>query len=65
MSQVEFTATMGTIFRSGKVEPAPKDGCSDQQLRQALLDLAQDSQSRTTLQMNRPWEVVLKWTSRV
>ncbi|KAL4753494.1 hypothetical protein BDW72DRAFT_210017 [Aspergillus terricola var. indicus] len=63
MSQVEFVATMATLFRSGKCEPLPTAGINKPDvLRERLLALSRDSVSKLTLQMRNPDGVLLKWT---
>ncbi|KAL2860005.1 putative cytochrome P450 monooxygenase [Aspergillus pseudodeflectus] len=64
MSQVEFVATMATLFRNGKCEPLPTDGVdSPQLLRERLLDLTRDSVSKLALSMRNPDGVQLRWTA--
>ncbi|KAK2803229.1 hypothetical protein FQN50_007096 [Emmonsiellopsis sp. PD_5] len=62
MSQVEFVATMATLFRSTRCEALPTAGIEDPEvLRQRLLRLMWDSVSKLTLQMRNPGEVQLRW----
>src|SRR5271156_6880238 len=64
MSQVEFVAVFVTLFRRCRVEPALSGGESMEEARQRLIEITKDSQPRLTLQMNRPRDVILKWTRR-
>ncbi|KMU92245.1 hypothetical protein CIHG_09939 [Coccidioides immitis H538.4] len=62
MSQVEFVATMATLFRSARCEPLPTVGIEDaEMLRERLRQLAWDSASKLTLQMRDPGRVQLRW----
>jgi cytochrome P450 len=64
MSQVEFVATMATLFRNGKCEPLPTDGVdSPEQLQERLLALTRDSVSKLALSMKNPDAVQLRWTA--
>ena len=64
MSQVEFVAVFMTIFKRFRVEIIQKDGETAAQARQRAIECMEDSQSRLTLQMNRPRDVVLKFVER-
>lgn len=64
MSQVEFVSVFATIFSRWKVELVLKDGESAEQARTRVEQLMEDSQSRLTLQMNRPREVKLRFRER-
>lgn len=64
MAEVEFVAVMMTIFTSYKVKPVVKQGETMEMARQNLLDLMADSQPRTTVQMNRPDDLRLRWEKR-
>jgi cytochrome P450 len=62
MSQVEFVATMATLFRSAHCEALPTAGIEDPEaLRQRLLQLMGDTVSKLTLQMRNPGGVQLRW----
>ncbi|KAJ0413852.1 putative cytochrome P450 monooxygenase [Aspergillus carlsbadensis] len=64
MSQVEFVATMATLFRNGACEPLPVDGVDEpQMLRERLLALTRDSVSKLALSMRNPDAVQLRWTA--
>ncbi|KAL2839118.1 putative cytochrome P450 monooxygenase [Aspergillus pseudoustus] len=64
MSEVEFVATMGTLFRNARCDPLPVDGVeSPETLRERLLSLVSDSVSKLALQMRNADGVYLRWTS--
>ncbi|KAL2803109.1 putative cytochrome P450 monooxygenase [Aspergillus granulosus] len=64
MSQVEFVATMATLFRHGRCEPLSTAGIdSPQLLRERLLGLILDSVSKLALSMRNPDAVQLRWTA--
>jgi hypothetical protein len=64
MSQVEFVAVFATIFSRWKVEVVLREGESMEQGRKRVEEVMEDSQSRLTLQMNRPRDVVLRFRER-
>lgn len=65
MSQVEFVSVFMTIFREYSVEALRKDAQETrEQCQKRFIGLMEDSQSRMTLQMNRPREVRLRWVRR-
>ncbi|KAF4963377.1 hypothetical protein F66182_18128 [Fusarium sp. NRRL 66182] len=62
MSQVEFVATMATLFRHARcevlpltIEEKPEEG------RKRLVDMMEDSISKLTLQVKDGTEVKLRW----
>ncbi|OAX83807.1 hypothetical protein ACJ72_01828 [Emergomyces africanus] len=62
MSQVEFVATMATLFRTAGCEPLPTAGIEKPgALRKRLLQLTEDSVSRLTLQLRNAGDVELRW----
>ncbi|KAL5000911.1 cytochrome P450 monooxygenase [Aspergillus recurvatus] len=64
MSQVEFVATMATLFKNGKCEPLPTAGITEPEaLRERLLAHLGDCVAKLTLQMRNPDEVLLRWTA--
>ena len=64
MSQVEFVSVFATIFRKWRVELVRRDGESIEESRKRVEEVMKDSQSRLTLQMNRPREVKVKFVAR-
>lgn len=64
MAQVEFVAIISTLLARCRIEPVLKDGEGIEQARERLVELTQDSQTKLTLQMNKPHEVRLKWVKR-
>lgn len=64
MSQVEFVSVMATLFRRCNARPVRKEGESEEQARQRLMDLMQDSQNVLTLRMTRQDEVGIEWVER-
>ncbi|KAL5047695.1 hypothetical protein BDW71DRAFT_33861 [Aspergillus fruticulosus] len=64
MSQVEFVATMATLFKKGKCEPLPTAGITEPAaLRERLLAHLEDCVSKLALQMRNPDGVLLRWTA--
>ncbi|KAL5334268.1 putative cytochrome P450 monooxygenase [Aspergillus crustosus] len=64
MSQVEFVATMATLFRSARVEPLSTGGVESLEvLRRKLLAVVTDSVSKLALQVRNPTGVQLQWTA--
>lgn len=62
MSQVEFVATMASMFRSLKCEIVPTDGLHrPEDLQQRLKDLMANSVSKLTLQFRDSKAVKLRW----
>lgn len=64
MSQVEFVAVVATLFRRCNARPVRKEGECEEQARQRLLDLMEDSQNVLTLRMTRQEEVGIEWVER-
>jgi cytochrome P450 len=68
MSQVEFVSVFMTIFRRWRVELVRKDvgGRREtvEEARERAREAMRDSQSRLTLQMNRPREVKVRFVER-
>lgn len=64
MSQVEFVSVMATLFRRCNARPARKEGESEEQAKQRLRDLMDDSQNVLTLRMTRQDEVGIEWVER-
>ncbi|EDN08659.1 predicted protein [Histoplasma mississippiense (nom. inval.)] len=64
MSQVEFVATLTTLFRSARCDPLPTAGIEEPEaLRQRLLRVTLDSVSKLSLQIRHANEVHLRWTA--
>jgi cytochrome P450 len=64
-SQVEFAATLATLFRDWKVEPRLKSGETKEAARQRVLDFIEaDTTIVLLLQMVHPEHVPLVWTRR-
>ncbi|RAK96099.1 cytochrome P450 [Aspergillus ibericus CBS 121593] len=61
MSQVEFVATMATLFRHARCEPLPQEGMSTEALVARLKELMDDSAPKLTMQVKQPNEVQLQW----
>jgi cytochrome P450 len=64
MSQVEFVAVITAIFRRYRVAPILEKGETREDAKERLRQVIMDSQPRLTLQMNKPQDVKLKWSSR-
>ena len=64
MAQVEFVGVLTTLLSSARLEVVQAAGESKEVAQSRLWDLMQDSQSRLTLQMNRPKEVRLRFIRR-
>ncbi|CAK7207575.1 hypothetical protein SEUCBS139899_010385 [Sporothrix eucalyptigena] len=64
MSQVEFVVVIATLLWRCRVQPVRQKEESDAEARARLLALAEDSQPRLTLQMNRPDQAELQWAER-
>ena len=64
MSQVEFVAVFMIMFRRFRVEVVRSDGETADGATKRVLASTEDSQSRLTLQMNNPKEVVLRFVKR-
>ena len=64
MSQVEFVSVFMTIFRRFRVEVVRQSGEAAEQASKRVLASTEDSQSRLTLQMNHPKDVVLRFMKR-
>lgn len=62
MSQVEFVATMATLFRRARCEVLPLTAKETQvEGRKRLVDMMEDSISKLTLQVRDAKEVKLRW----
>jgi cytochrome P450 len=62
MSQVEFVATMATLFRHAKCEVLPLTiDEKPEEGRKRLVDMMEDSISKLTLQVKDGKEVKLRW----
>jgi hypothetical protein len=68
MSQVEFVSVFMTIFRRWRVELVRKDVGgrreTEEEARERAREAMRDSQSRLTLQMNRPREVKIRFLEK-
>ena len=64
MAQVEFVGVMSTLLRRCKVEVVVRKDESVDHARRKLVDTMEDSQSKLTLNMNRPREVRLRFVRR-
>ena len=64
MSQVEFVSVFVTIFRRFRVEVVRQVGETAEQASKRVVASTEDSQSRLTLQMNHPKDVVLRFVKR-
>lgn len=64
MSQVEFVATIATLFRHARCEPLPVLGMKDpEELRERLRKIMDDSMNQLTLTVKNPQDVQLRWLS--
>ncbi|KAJ5115056.1 hypothetical protein NUU61_000815 [Penicillium alfredii] len=62
MSQVEFVATIATLFQRARCEPLPIAGIEDpDELQQMLRQKLNESIIKMTLQVKDPQEVALRW----
>lgn len=64
MAQVEFVGVLFTMLRRCSIEVMCQDNETIEVARGRLREVMQDSQSRLTLQMNRPNEVRLRFVPR-
>ena len=64
MAQVEFVGVLFTILRRCRIEVVRSEGESEERAQKRFGDVMQDSQSRLTLQMNRPTDVTLRFVKR-
>jgi cytochrome P450 len=64
MAQVEFVGVLFTMLRRCRIEAVRSEGESEEGAQKRLGDVMQDSQSRLTLQMNRPSDVRLRFIKR-
>jgi cytochrome P450 len=62
--QVEFVASMVSLFRKHRVEVVPESGESVEMARQRVLGVVLDSRVTLLLQMRRPESVALRWVER-
>lgn len=64
MSQVEFVATMATLYRNARCEVLPSTANETQEEgRKRLVDIMEDSISKLTLQVKDGNEVKLRWVA--
>ena len=63
-AQVEFVATMATLFRRHRVQPVPKEGETLDQARIRVLDVVKDTRMQLLLQMRDPNSVAVTWSRR-
>ncbi len=63
-AQVEFVATMASLFRSYRAEPVPKVGETPAAARKRVLDVVKDSNVELLLQMRNPDSVSVRWSQR-
>ncbi|KAL4861594.1 hypothetical protein BDV12DRAFT_207890 [Aspergillus spectabilis] len=61
MAQVEFVATVATLFRGAVVDPVPIAGESAEQARKTLLRLMEGPVAQVSLQVREPEKVKLRW----
>jgi len=64
MAQVEFVAVMTTFFRKCRIEPVVQSGETLEQARDNLMQIAEDSSQKVSMQMNKPEQVNLRWHRR-
>lgn len=63
-AQVEFVATMATLFRNYRVQPVVKPGETLDQSRKRVLEVVKDSSVQLLLQMRDPGSVAVTWSQR-
>ena len=63
-AQVEFVATMATLFSSHRVDPVPVKGETLDQARHRVLDVVKDTRMQLLLQMRDPDSVAVTWRRR-
>lgn len=63
-AQVEFVATMATLFRSHRVQPVPRKGETLDQARNRVLHVVKDTRMQLLLQMRDPNSVAVTWSRR-
>ena len=63
-AQVEFVATMATLFRNYKVQPVTVGTETMKQARRRVLDVVENSQMELLLQMQNPERVKVRWSRR-
>ncbi len=61
-AQVEFVATMATLFRNHRVDPVPGYGETLDQARHRVLDVVKDTRMQLLLQMRDPNSVAVTWS---
>jgi len=62
--QVEFVATMATLFRNYRVQPIAKQGETLDVARKRVLEVVKDSSVQLLLQMRDPESVAVTWSRR-
>ena len=63
-AQVEFVATMATLFRNHRVQPVPRKGETLDQARERVSDVVKDTRMQLLLQMRDPNSVAVTWSRR-
>lgn len=63
-AQVEFVATMATLFRSHRVQPVPRRGETLDQARTRVLNVVKDTRMQLLLQMRDPNSVAVTWSRK-
>lgn len=63
-AQVEFVATMATLFRNHTVRPIPREGETLDTARERVLRVVKDSSVQLLLQMRNLSSVAVTWTRR-
>ena len=63
-AQVEFVATMATLFRSHRVDPVPRKEETLDQARHRVLEVVKDTRMQLLLQMRDPDSVAVTWSRR-
>jgi cytochrome P450 len=64
MAQVEFVGVLTTLLSRSKIEIVTQAGEDSNAAQKKLWEVMQDSQTKTTLQMNRPKDVRLRFVRR-
>ncbi len=60
-SEVEFVAVIITLLRDHRVRPTVMNGETEEEARQRIIDVVNDSHVRISLQMRHPTRAMVSW----
>ena len=64
MAQVEFVSVIYQVFKNYRVEILRKEGETEEQAKERIREVIEDSSHKLTMQVNRPEDGWVRWVRR-